>query len=215
MRAFIVVVLVTGLIALFGCIGEGYEPCKSTEQVMSTDEQVLLGFSLDELSQQVAGPHEGTFTYTLDGSTTQVAVELVRLVGDVTFYDLEPKAGSTASECGDYINVNAEVSFATDDGAFNELLEAEVHTNEYDPAGQLAFSMSHPIEVEYDQLAGTYQVPDVDPADCSTLAFSWHIVFTEAGSEGAVNYSCRSAVGEETDDGETIMMSEGEEVGSW
>lgn len=215
MRASVVVVAVAAMSGLSGCLGEGCEPCKSTEQVLSTDEQVPLGYSLDELSAQVAGPHVGTFTYALDGSTTGVTVELVQLVGDVTFFDQEPKAGSSASECGDYILVNGEASFATDDGAFNEVLEAEVYTNEHDPGGQLAFRMGYPIEVEHDQLAGTYEVPDVDPADCSTLALSWNVVFNEDGSVGGVSYSCRSEVGEENEDGETIMMSEGDEIGSW
>ena len=143
MRASVVVVIIAGFIALFTCGVACDEPCSSTEQAMATDEQTPLGFSAEDLRGRVAGPHEATFTYTFGGNTMGMTTELLRLVGDVRYVHREPKPWADESMCGEYLIVDAEASFATDDGAFEELLEAHVCTYPEDTGDRLHLYMGN------------------------------------------------------------------------
>jgi len=199
--------------SLTGCPCECDDPCTVTEQAYATDEQTPLGTSAEEMVAEIAAQDDATMTYEGDGSTVAAAIELVRLVGDVRFFDQEPKDGVDADQCQDFIQVDAEVSFATDDGAFDEALTGQLHRGAADIEQWLSFS-TYERDLAYDELQGSYEVTELDPGDCETLEFGWHVEFAAEGSTGSVGYTCIREVGT-TDDGETIMSASGYEVGSW
>lgn len=201
------------LLPLSGCPCECYDPCDATEQAFATAEQTPLGYSADDLVADIAAQHDTTMTYE-DGSSTAVAtIALVQLIGDARFVDQEPREGTSPEECTDFVDVDAEVTFATDDGAFDEVLTGRVHHGEGHADQTLWFSMPEE-DLAYGQLHGSYQVTEVDPADCETLEFGWGIDFLADGSTGSVGYHCIREVGT-TDDGDTIMSSSSYGVGSW
>lgn len=214
MRLTMIILALAGLAALAGCLTSHPAACTLEEQVLSAGEQSPLGYSMEELAALVDGPQQRTFTYTGDGTETWATVELVGLDGDATFRDEEPNGDVPASWCMDSLIIDARATFSTEDGAFDEPLVGDVRSVEDDPVTQLEFSMGDPIEIEHDQLVGSYQVPGLDPSTCDTLAYTWHIVFTAGSSEGILWFSCRRTV-EGSDDDDTQTTEIREEIGTW
>ena len=96
---------------------------------LTTDEETELGFSADALIDVMAGEWAETLRWET-GSETPLLHTLTYVEGSALFNVYSPGAASdTASSCGPTVSVALEVSFATDDGAFDESWSVVVETD--------------------------------------------------------------------------------------
>lgn len=175
--------------------------CDETSSVLALDEVSTLGFSANDLIQLAAGTHQETLLYQ-DGTTTGLTLTLEYLDGEVRFVDSEPAESESGQEadliapyCEDRLEVAVRVTFATDDGAFNEQWQDVLSATTVDSATVNAtFSPTG--------LTGSYvlEVP-ADSQDYDEAKLFIDATFTAGATQGTVDAQV-SGSNEDTADGD-------------
>lgn len=175
---------------------------------LSLDETSTLGFKASDLLAAV----EKTYTDTLvwsDGSTTGLTLSIDYADGAIAFVDSEYQSADDGSEiyapdmmmCPDRMDIAVNVTFKTDDGAFDESWSLTLNTTN-GTEGALYEALA------LDGLKGTYAIRELDPADFDEVMAFISVKVSAEGSQGEL-YEQGSKV-----DGETAM-AENATAGSW
>lgn len=134
----------------------GPESCPTVTEVFALDEQTPLGVSAAEVLEYAADYSSGEFEHA-DGATTGVSMTASYSGGLIEATYSVAQEGCVAS--ADLLRIAAELSFATDDGAFAETVEVELRLALNTPSvwvmGQLDVqdvqgSYERPAEFDYD-----------------------------------------------------------------
>ena len=152
---------------------------------LALDEPTPAGITAADLLV-ADGQHQGTLTWRKGGTTPVTATVAVdATTASWVDRDWPPDASGGRPDvlCGDSVEMDATFIFDTEDGAFAEAWSSKVVA--YVPmlgVSEVSVSQSvHPSEV-----AGTYQVTEVDPSQYDELTLSFYLRFTEAGTAGEV-----------------------------
>jgi len=148
----------------FGCLPVGNEP-------LALDAASPLGFSAAQLLAALGAEHNATLTYA-DGSTTPLQVAIEYEGGGVEFVDRAFRSDGSGEEqastgieialdCSDVVEVEVTLTFATDDGAFDEAWPVTLSADTASTAR--AYS-----QIALDELTGSFELSRVDSeADAS------------------------------------------------
>lgn len=141
-----------------GQSGEEAVTCSDVESVPLGDDEVSeLGFGKAEIAALAEGEHARTLVYA-DGSSA--ALTMTVALGDARWLDMEYVSDGSgiepAMECANQVEVDATITFVTDDGAFMETWETSLLASQSDSA---SFSVS----LDLDALGGDFvYTPDAD-----------------------------------------------------
>jgi len=198
--------------------GEG-PTCEDTATVIALDDETSLGFSASALVALAVtpSPFATDFVYARGGSTAltlgvQNPAE-ARFIDSVAVYPEDGVFPAIAIECHDRLEVDANATFVTADGAFNEVFAVVLRSEAVD-----AVTMN--VELDPFALQGSYDVnldvddlDSIDPAEIESIAMDLEATFDVDGSDGAVH---AIVVGKEICSGnECTAFAANIEVGTW
>lgn len=205
------------LAVLVGCDGSGKDlengpHCEDTPTVVALDEVTELGVAAQALVDLAQGTHEETFTWARDDSTTPLALTVTWDGGEARFVDSEPvypegESPAIGIVCDDRVEVDVDVTFATDDGAFDEAWGLALE-------GLSADLATFHQELDPDDLGGTYDM-DVDITEPYEERGLWSSgSFDAAGARGEVMGQISGSG--DCEDGDTCTAWAGEvPIGTW
>jgi hypothetical protein len=196
---------------------EGDGPtCEDTPTVIALDDDTALGFSANALVALAVtpSPFAAELVYARGGSTPLTLV--VQDPGEARFVDsvaVYPDDGVTPAigiECHDRLEVDANATFVSGDGAFNEAFAVVLRSEAVD-----AVTMNASLDPL--ALQGTYDVsldvPEPDLAAFEEVSLPIDVAFDSDGSSGTVAVF---GTGKETCDDDTCTAFAARiEVGSW
>jgi hypothetical protein len=189
---------------------EGGARCEEASRTqLAADETSPLGFAPQAILDLLVGPRDETLTWASGGSTP-LALEVVP-DGDYAYVEQEFVSDGSGAEpalgCPNLVVVEGELTFATEDGAFDEHLPVVVQAE----SAALA-SLYDPLE----QLAGAFDPWDHVPAGSDyDEARAWlEVSFDAAGASGVIEGQGSGVVGDPNDPDSTAY-AEGFEVASF
>jgi hypothetical protein len=205
MRACIVLSLFT--LALAGCnrdtSAEG-SSCDETRTALTMGETSPIGFSGSDVIGTVGHTYHETLVWD-DGTTTGLTIGVSYKSGAVNYIDSEVSEDGGMEGaypiCTDRLEIEVEVTFKTDDGAFDETWSVAMSAETADEA---SFSR----ELDLATLNGTYEIRGLDPAEYDKVTASVRARLRADTSEGAV-----SEMGEKVE-GDTASAVFGD-TGTW
>lgn len=161
-----------------------YPYCQDAAVALAPDEVSPLGFSGEDWLAAVSGSFTAAGTWTVDGATTDVTVEVVP-TGTVSFVDSEPVYPTEGTVpaigvvCEDRMEVSADVTVTTADGAFAEAFSGPF-------TGMTGAEGTARAELDPEALTGTWTTTgyDTSAADVVRLAVDVH---TGSAPSGAVS----------------------------
>jgi hypothetical protein len=169
----------------FGCGPRGAAP-------LGFEEVSALGFAPADLAA-LAVPYDGPLTWA-DGATTGLRVE-VEAIGPyelVDYADPDPAEGGTEAAfeawCPDRVELGVRLTFRSDDGAFDEVLEGRLGSDVAD-AATLSLRLRDP--------SGTFDPADWAPegdfdAVSATLSARWDL----SGGAGRIDGQAEATQGD-------------------
>ena len=176
-----------------------YQECDDSTATLASSDISALGFSADDVLTAVAGPSSASGTWTDGGAITTVTLA-VSLSGAPVFHDRSPTVDTGTgmegpdSACPDWLEVPVSVTFATDDGAFDETLSASILAMELS-------SLWASSELDWTALSGTYTFTDIDPAEWDTVGLSLSAGWSGGATTGQVDMSASRSLSEDTGGG--------------
>lgn len=190
-----------------GLLDSSGPSCEDTPTAIDLDEATALGVSGQDLLD-LAGAVPETELYWVDGGAVTGLSIGVSYAGEARWVISEevPCTGpgdcpAIAVICDDRLEVDVAVTFATDDGAFDETWAATLSSTD----GQTAtFSAA----IDPDALGGTWTPESLDPDQYDSFSVSASGRFDEGGPSGAI-----SAQGTGTDG--DVAWAENIEIARW
>lgn len=185
----------------FGCL------TVSTETA-SLEQTTRLGFSGNDVLTVIPPESTSTFTWS-DASETPVTVS-VTVTGDtIEVRDNEWKAPTDGREigspdCADAVAIEAQLTFSTGDGAFDESFDVVLIASTPDVAH------AH-VEREAAELSGSYEVTELQPAGRRVRLF-WTFTFDTNGSRGSVDGQAEDLPGDSPDG---TVSAQGFDIGTF
>jgi len=146
---------------------EAFAPqCEETRRTVGLDDETPFGITPREAFERAKGDYTAELTWK-GGAKTGLTLAFTTEVTEVVFVDREPKYGSgerpaIALECNDDLETSVDITFATEDGAFDETFRGVRLRWEKGPDGAVLRGY-HPIELE--SLAGSYEPNELDPSE--------------------------------------------------
>jgi len=177
---------------------DGADRCDEDVVVHRLDERSPLGFSGDDLLDNVLGTHRETAAWVAGDGVTEVTLTLGWDGGPVLFHDLEDLAGpgdstpAEASVCADWVEVVVDLALSTDDGRFDE--ETTVSLVAMDPEAPFVDFSLDPAA-----LGGSYQVVEIEADRWDVLHLMVYNSFRGGGITGDVRLLAERT---EAEDGE-------------
>lgn len=172
-----------------GQTGEEGIGCQPVERdMLAWSERSALGFSADELLNSLGSESTDRLTWS-SGSGTPLTLGIERATsGSVEFQTREfvsdgsgaEPAAEIGSACNDVVAIPVTLSFATADGAFAErwpltlLAESSTRVSAY-------------VQVDVDDLEGTFSVTQVDPSRFDRVLASVELTFADGAWTGTVS----------------------------
>jgi hypothetical protein len=146
--------------------------CQDTPTAIEMSEVSALGFTAEALVANVAATEAATFTY-IDGTATALSLGFVSS-GIARFVDGEPAYLGDGDEfplididCFDRVEVAGTLTFATDDGAFDETFDVAM-------SGATAEEASVALALDLAALGGTFDLgPFIDTEDPWDTSSAW------------------------------------------
>ncbi len=167
----------------FDTIEDQKGSCELIEELaLGVDEESPITLSGDDILLRAEGQHLSTLSYP-DQASLQVGVNVTYSSGDVTFYDRDVVGTpdlEVAEGCFDTLEVAVVVDIVSDDGVFNELA-IPVHL-----IGIVENESSWTATIDPDNLGGTYEVTEVDPAAYDDVQLLLEGTFVTQGSGGVI-----------------------------
>lgn len=188
-----------------GQFGEEGAACVAVERTaLALDEESALGFAPQALLDAAAGEHAATLTWASGGSTP-VAIGVEHAGGAVELVDYEyltadGEPSAMEMGCADLVEIEVDVTFATEDGAFAEAWAGRITSALEGEAG-----FAHDL----DAVAGTFDPWDHAPAgsDYDEMRAWVSIRFASGVASGAVDGQGSGVVGD-PDDPESAAYAE-------
>ncbi len=206
---------ILSLLTLTACdedLDEAGAGCTDSYTELAADEVSALGFSADEVLAAIAGSRSETLQWA-DGPQTSITVEAIHTGGPIRFVDSEPTPHDggmdllAAAHCEDRVEIEAQVTVTTDDGLLNETFDVMLAADEPTSADFTASDLA------IDDLAGDYQIREIDTSQYDTVAVSIHVGIGMEDTWGQV-----SEFGEYIEQGNGdsgVAMAENVETGAW
>lgn len=151
--------------------------CDEISSPLTADEVTALGFAADEVLPMLEGAREADFVWARDGSATGLALALTP-TGTYRYVESEPtqSAGGgpepalAVEYCVDRVEIEAVLTFVTEDGSFDESLDIALSAED-------AGYVSAFVRLDPASLSGTYDLdediallePDLDGIAEKTL----------------------------------------------
>lgn len=161
--------------ALTGCL-----PVNTTP--IGLDEPTPLGITAADVLALANGEHQGQLTWDKGGSTG-LTVSVTADAASARYVELDWQSDGSGAEpamaCGSVIEIDAAVGFATADGAFAESWATKLTA--FEPSVVVAAASADPADI-----AGSYQVTEVDPAQYDELLVFFDVAFGASGTTGGV-----------------------------
>ncbi|MBW2255860.1 MAG: hypothetical protein JRI25_14855 [Deltaproteobacteria bacterium] len=195
-----------------GCLGEqmGDEAavCAAVgSEVIALDEVAPGGFSPNDVLTYAAGTHAEILSWESGGAPLTLTV--THDGGDVLWVDYEWEDDGSGQElmldCPDQLEIRARVTFATEDGSFDEGWWVTL-------ASALGDQASFFQTLDLDALGGTYEVTEVDPDDFDAVDAHVSGRFDEDGSNGEI---VGQAEGSEGSGPEGVAYAENFDIATW
>jgi hypothetical protein len=187
--------------------------CEETATVVALDEQTVLGFSAQQVLDNLGGTRTATLEYAEDAGSASLVIELLHSGGEARYVEsvaVYPENGNemdlAAPECSSRLDIDITATFVTDDGVFDESWELPLAASAADAA---SFRLS---DLQPDDFAGSYDFMGFDPADYDEVHTSVWAAFDTGGPRGSV-----SEMAELTEEGgpDSAAMAENLEVATW
>jgi hypothetical protein len=187
--------------------------CEETTTVVTLDEQTVLGFSAQQVLDNLGGIQTAILEYDEGGGTTGLAIELLHDGGEARYVEsvaVYPDNGNemdlSAILCEARVDIDITATFVTDDGVFAESWELPLAATAEDAA---SFSLS---DLQPADFQGSYDFMGFDPAEYDEVHTSVWAAFDMGGPRGSVN-----EMAELTEDGgpDSAAMAENREVATW
>jgi hypothetical protein len=171
-----------------GQTGEEGSGCQPVERdMLAWSERSALGFSADELLNSLGSESTDRLTWS-SGSGTPLTLGIERATsGSVEFQTREFVSDGSGAElaeiatvCNDVVAIPVTLSFATADGAFDErwpltlLAESSTQVSAY-------------VQVDVDDLDGTFSVTQVDPSRFDRVLASVELRFADGAWTGTLS----------------------------
>lgn len=199
------------------CQGDNKEAstpsCIATETDVALDEVSPLGFAPAEMLAQVPASDAAEFTYA-DASSTTLSLGFAPGT-TATFVDLEadyPDTGEVIDIgviCDDYVAVDVDLDFQTDDGVFDEALSSELH------AGADLVVTLH-VDLDLAAMGGTFDIGDyTTETDWDDARAGIDVAFTDGGPTSGIVAGDVSGQDECADGDQCSAWSSMVEVGTW
>jgi len=158
-----------------GCL-----PIEGATQQLAWSQRSALGFSATEVMGRLGATRETRLTWS-DGSTTTLALELERRMGNVEFQDREWRDDGSGRElassgCNDAVVAPVSLTFSTGDGAFAETWPLELVV-------EVATEATAFYRFELDALEGDF-TPDADSSSFEDVRAFINVTFTADGWSG-------------------------------
>lgn len=173
----------------FGTADEGAY-CEDTATVLAMDEVSELGFSGNDVLDNLEGERSTVMRYLESGTDTGLTMDVrydggeVRFVESVAVYPDHDGIGNTmeaAIDCQDRLEIDVAVTFASGDGVFDE--DWDVALRSTDPsAGDFDLADLDPTD-----FSGTYDFIAFDPAEWDDVWTSVHAGIDAGGLRGTVD----------------------------
>jgi len=208
-----------GLLAALGCAsgdphsnvggqtGEESFGCLTTStETLPLSETTRLGFSGDDMLALVQGESTATFTWS-DSSQTLATVSVTVTDSTVEIRDNEWKAPQDGREigtpdCEDTLAVEAELTFVTDDGAFDESFDVVLVSETQDRVQVY-------VAYEVTDIEGNYEVTEVNTTERRVRLF-WTLTFDAQGLSGSIDGQAEDVAGNSPDG---TVSAEGFDIG--
>jgi hypothetical protein len=201
------------LVLTSGCLGDQFADEAAVcawagSQVIALDETSAGGFTPNEVLALVGGAHDEVLSWT-DGGETPLTITVTHDGGAVLWVDYELEDDGSGVElmldCPDRLEFDAEVDFATEDEAFDEVWSVTV-------ASALGEEASFFQRLDLDALGGTYEVTEVDPDDYDAVEARVSARFDAGGSTGEI---VGQAEGSEGSGDEGVAYAENFDIATW
>lgn len=185
----------------FGCL-------TASTETAPLEQTTRLGFSGNDVLAVIPPESTSTFTWS-DASETTVMVSVTVTGSTVEVRDNEWKAPEDgreigSSDCADAVAIEARLTFATGDGAFDETFDVVLI------ASTQNLVLAH-VEREATELAGSYEVTELDPAGRRVRLF-WTFTFDTNGLRGSVDGQAEDLPGDSPDG---TVSAEGFDIGTF
>lgn len=163
-------------VALVGCPQPANDEgayCKDTATVLTMDEVSELGFSGADVLDNVEGLHDSTLTWTLDGDTTELIMDVLYDGGEARFIVSEavyPDDGGMENDmeiiCDDRVEIDVAVTLSTDDLVLDESWTVALRALDATAASFLLY------DLDPTDFTGTYDFMAFDPAEWDEVVTS-------------------------------------------
>jgi hypothetical protein len=151
---------------------------------VALDEATPLDLTGAEVLDLVSGEHAASLAWAKGGGT-ELTLTVEHTGAGARYVDRawnEDDSGlESLGECGDLVEVYVSIGFSTRDGAFREAWAATA-VSATTASDARAARLTPP-----EQIAGTYQVTEVDPAAYDELALLFELSFDATGAHGHVS----------------------------
>lgn len=188
-----------------GQSGEDSYGCfPQTSTPLALDEASPLGFTPQEMLDSVAAGPTATFTWTA-GTTAGLALDTTPDTTSAAYVEYAWEDDGSGMEaamgCANTVEIDADLGFHTDDGAFDEDFAVTL-TAVGD--GQVTWF----VQEDLGDVAGTYDASELDTSDYDDVVLNYSGRWDDAGAAGTLE-----AQGSGTD-GDTAY-AENNPVGAW
>ena len=194
-----------------GQFGEEGAACVAVERTaLALDEASALGFAPQSLLDAAAGEHSATLTWS-DGGATPLAISVTPVAGgaielvDYEFLDEDGEPSAMEMGCADLVEIEVDVTFATEDGAFAEAW-----------SGRLTSPLADAADLwhDLDAVAGSFDPWDHAPAgNTYDEVRAWvSITFAAGDASGAVSGQGSGTEGDPSDP-DSVAYAENLEIG--
>lgn len=159
----------------------GCEILSSTE--LGMDELTELGFSGQGVLDNLAGEHSEDLEWANGNAASTLTVHISGN-GGARWVDLEPPAngneGGAALYCEDYLELDLAITVVSADGAFDESWTGTA-------SAQYADALAANIELDTDNLGGSYTVTELDPSEWDTVDLNLWLAVDLGGPRGELS----------------------------
>ncbi len=188
--------------------------CEETATLVSLEELTELGFSGADLLALAEGSFEQTLTWTEDGSSTALTVDVVHADGEVRYVAstaVYPDDGGTTIdigvECEDYVEVDVTIDITTADGELAESLETSI-------ASFYGTEVRARESLAPEDIQGSYEYTGMDPSEYDELDLDLSVELDEAGCSGEMTVTTQGC-DDDCDGNECTCWASNDVVAIW
>ena len=173
--------------------------CEETRRVVGLDDETPFGITPRQAFEGAQGEHTAELTWE-GGDTTALSLVFTTELAEVELVDREPKQGGEgpaielAHYCDDYFEAKFDVTFSTEDGAFDESFR-DMRLRWEKVGGTGVLRANHGLD--FDALQGSYEPKELDPSDYDRIVQpSVRIEIADEALSGDITYMAEKQHGD-------------------